>query len=171
MAINPRYFFVANLVVFQLGWFLAVLGGNAALFIILPLILLHFVLSPSKLQDFLAVVLAVLLGLLHDGLLIRSKVLLIDFHTDFPPFWLVSLWALLGITLLHSLKWIYDRPLIAAIAGAIAAPLSYLAGVKLSTAEWGQPLDLSLLCIGLIWLFLLPLHRYIFLKVKHYANL
>jgi hypothetical protein len=170
LKINARYFFIANLVLFQLGWFLAIFGGDAALLIIIPLILLHFILSPSRSQDFLAVFLAVLFGLLHDSLLIYVGILLIDSHNFLPPLWLISLWALLGITLLHSMKWIYERPWIAAVSGAIAAPLSYLAGVKLSTAEWGQPLTICLLTIALMWLLLLPLHRFLFLRVKHYAK-
>lgn len=170
LKINARYFFIANLVLFQLGWFLAVFGGDAALLIIVPLILLHFLFSPSKSHDVLAVFLAVLFGLLHDSLLIYSGVLLIDSKSISPPLWLISLWALLGVTLLHSMKWIYERPLIAAVSGAIAAPLSYLAGVKLSPAEWGQPLTICLLAIALMWLLLLPLHRFLFLRLKHYAK-
>lgn len=170
LKIHARYFFIANLVIFQLGWFLAVLGGNLALVVIIPLILLHFVFSPSRLLDLLALGLAVLLGLLHDSLLITFGLLLIDSHSIFPPVWLVSLWALLGITLLHSMKWIYERPWIAAVSGAIAAPLSYLAGVKLSPAEWGQPLVVCLLTIAFMWLLLLPLHRFLFLRLEHYAK-
>ena len=170
LKINARYFFIANLVIFQLGWFLAVLGGNAGLLIIIPLIFLHFVFSPSRLLDLLALGLSVLLGLLHDSLLITFGLFLIDSHSIFPPVWLISLWALLGITLLHSMKWIYERPWIAAVTGAIAAPLSYLACVNLSPAEWGQPLVVCLLTIAFMWLLLLPLHRFLFLRLEHYAK-
>ena len=75
LKINARYFFIANLVIFQLGWFFAVLGGNAGLLVIIPLIFLHFVFSPSRLLDLLALGLAVLLGLLHDSLLITFGLL------------------------------------------------------------------------------------------------
>lgn len=167
---NGRYFFIANLVLFQLGWFLAVLGGDIALLIIIPLIVLHFVFSPSRLLDLFSLFLAVLLGVLHDSLLISFGFLLIDSQSILPPLWLISLWALLGVTLLHSMNWIYERPWIAAVTGAIAAPLSYLAGVKLSTAEWGQPLTICLLTIALMWLLLLPLHRFLFLRLKHYVE-
>lgn len=170
MAISSRYFTIANLVIFQLGWFLAVLGGNTGLAIIIPLIILHFIYSTSKSQDAIAVLLLIFFGLLHDTFLISMNYLLIDAHGFLPPLWLISLWALLGITLLHSMKWIYERPWIAAVSGSIAAPLSYLAGVKLSPAEWGQPLESCLLVIALMWLLLLPLHRFLFLRLKHYAK-
>lgn len=169
MAINTRYFIITNLVIFQLGWLLAVLGGNTGLAIIIPLIILHFIYSPSKSQDAIAVLLLIFFGLLHDTFLISMNYLLIDAHGFLPPLWLLSLWALLGITLLHSMKWIYERPWIAAVSGSIVAPLSYLAGVKLSPAEWGQPLESCLLVIALMWLLLLPLHRFLFLRLKHYA--
>lgn len=170
MAINSRYFFWINLVVFQLGWFAAILGGNliATLFI-LPALCWHFFYSTCRKDDAISVLICVLLGIGHDSLLLNFNFLVIPGYSVFPPFWLVLLWALLGITLNHSLHWIYERPLIAAVSGAIAAPLSYLAGVKLSDAEWAGSLPQIVFIIAIIWIFLLPLHRVLFLRLKHYG--
>ncbi len=170
MAINSRYFFWVNLLLFQLGWFAAILGGNlvAALFI-LPALSWHFFYSPCKKDDLLAVLICLALGICHDSLLLHLNLLVIPEYPLFPPMWLILLWALLGATLNHSLRWIYERPIIAAVSGAIAAPLSYLAGVNLSIAEWAGSLRQVIFIIAIIWLFLLPLHRFLFLRLRHYV--
>jgi Protein of unknown function (DUF2878) len=170
MAINSRYFFWINLVFFQLGWFAAILGGNliASLFI-LPALCWHFFYSPCRRDDLLAVVICLVLGICHDSLLLNLNLLAIPQYPVFPPLWLILLWALLGITLNHSLRWIYERPMIAAVLGAIAAPLSYLAGVKLSDAEWAGSLPQIIFIIVAMWIFLLPLHRFLLLRLKHYV--
>jgi Protein of unknown function (DUF2878) len=170
MAINSRYFFWINLVFFQLGWFAAILGGNltASLFI-LPALCWHFFYSPCRRDDLLAVVICLVLGICHDSLLLNLHLLVIPQYPIFPPLWLIMLWALLGITLNHSLRWIYERPMIAAVLGAIAAPLSYLAGVKLSDAEWAGSLSQAIFIIAIIWVFLLPLHRFLFLRLRRYV--
>lgn len=170
MVINPRYFFWINLILFQLGWFAAILGGNTgAISFILPALCWHFFYCTHKKEDFILVLLCIFLGIMHDSFLLNSGFLIIPRHFVFPPVWLILLWALLGITLNHSLKWIYERPLVASVSGAIAAPLSYLAGVKLSEAEWAGSLPQIVFIIAVIWVFLLPLHRFLFLRLRHYV--
>jgi hypothetical protein len=170
MVINSRYFFWINLILFQLGWFAAILGGNTgAILFILPALCWHFFYCPHKKEDFILVLLCVFLGILHDSFLLNYGFLIIPHHFVFPPVWLILLWALLGITLNHSLKWIYERPLVAAVSGAIAAPLSYLAGVKLSEAEWAGSLPQIVFIIAVIWVFLLPLHHFLFLRLRRYV--
>jgi prepilin signal peptidase PulO-like enzyme (type II secretory pathway) len=170
MAMNSRYFFWINLILFQLGWFAAVLGGNlVAVLFILPAIAWHFFYSHCKKEDSIALGICVLLGICHDSVLLNFNFLIIPGYLTFPPLWLILLWALLGITLNHSLKWIYERPLISAVSGAIAAPLSYLAGVKLSDAEWAGSLSQIIFIIAAMWVFLLPLHRFLLLRLKNYV--
>jgi len=170
MAISPRYFFVINILIFQAGWFAAVLGGDlfATLFI-LPALVFHFVFTPSKKEDFIAVILCISLGMVHDSLLLSQNLLKIDQHLYFPPIWLILIWSLLGISLLHSLRWVYEKPLFSSLFGTIAAPISYLAGVKLSESQWTGSMTKIILVIAIIWLFLLPLHRLIFLRLKGYV--
>ncbi|MBK8186171.1 MAG: DUF2878 domain-containing protein [Cellvibrio sp.] len=171
MAIKSQYFFWINLVLFQIGWFAAILGGNLlAIFIILPALSWHFFYSHCKKDDVIALLICLIMGIGHDSLLLNLNLLIIPQQAHFPPLWLISLWALLGITLNHSLRWIYERPMIAAVLGTIAAPLSYLAGVKLSDAEWAGSLTQIIFIIAAIWIFLLPLHRFLFLKLRHYVQ-
>lgn len=164
-------FTIANAVLFQIGWFVCILCGSlwAGIFT-LAAITFHFVISSRRLDDAIAVFIAIALGLFHDSLLLHTGHIQFVESVYLPPLWLVCLWALLGITLNHSLVWIYSRPLWSGLLGAIAAPLSYLAGVSLSSAEWSSPLLEVLPIIAILWLAILPLHRFLSLRVLSYVQ-
>jgi len=164
-------FTIANAILFQVGWFVCVLCGSlwGGIFT-LAAIIFHFVIVPQRRDDMVAVVIAIALGVLHDSLLLHSGHIQFAESDYLPPLWLICLWALLGITLNHSLAWIYCRPLWSALLGAIAGPLSYLAGVKLSSAEWSTPLHEVLPIIAILWLVVLPLHRFLSLRVLSYVQ-
>lgn len=164
-------FTITNVLLFQFGWFVCILCGSfwAGLFT-LAAIIIHFFISQHRLNDIVAVLIAVVIGLIHDSLLVHGGLIKFVESGYLPPLWLTCLWALLGITLNHSLVWIYSRPMWSALLGAIAAPLSYLAGVKLSSAEWSSPLFVVLPIIAILWLVVLPLHRFLSLRVLSYVQ-
>lgn len=164
-------FTITNAVLFQVGWFVCILCGSfwAGVFTLVA-IAFHFMIVQQRRDDAVAVLIAIALGLLHDSLLLHSGQIQFAESAYLPPLWLVCLWALLGITLNHSLVWIYSRPLWSALLGAIAAPLSYLAGVSLSSAEWSSPLVHVLPIIAIMWLAVLPLHRFFSLRVLSYVQ-
>jgi hypothetical protein len=164
-------FTIANAVLFQVGWFVCILCGSlwAGIFT-LAAITVHFFISRQRREDAIAVLIAIALGVLHDSLLLHSGQIQFAESAYLPPLWLVCMWALLGITLNHSLVWIYSRSLWSAFLGAIAAPLSYLAGVSLSSAEWSSPLVEVLPIIAILWLIVLPLHRFLSLRVLSYVQ-
>ncbi len=164
-------FTITNALLFQVGWFVCILCGSfwAAIFT-LSAIVFHFSISRQRLDDLVAVVLAIALGLLHDSLLLHSGHIQFVESTYLPPLWLISLWVLLGITLNHSLVWIYLRPLWSALLGAVGAPLSYLGGVKLSSAEWSSSMIEVLPIIAILWLGILPLHRFLSVRVLSYVR-
>ena len=162
---------ITNALLFQVGWLVCILCGSfwAGVFTLIALVF-HFVVYKQQLADVIAVLLAVVIGLIHDSLLLHAGYIVFAEAIYLPPFWLVCLWALLGIALNHSLVWIYSRPLWSSLLGALAAPLSYLAGVKLSSAEWSSPLVEVLPIIAILWLVVLPLHRLISLRVLSYVQ-
>lgn len=164
-------FTITNVLLFQVGWLVCILCGSfwAGIFT-LAAITFHFSISPQRRNDALAVLIALVLGLLHEMLLLHGGYIQFVESEYLPPLWLLCLWALLGITLNHSLVWIYSRPLWSASLGAIAAPFSYLAGVKLSSAEWSSPLLEVLPIIAILWLTILPLHRFLSLRVLSYVQ-
>jgi hypothetical protein len=162
---------LANILYFQIGWFVCILFGDLWAFLFtLTVLSLHFYASKLKQSDAILVSLALVLGLIHDTILIHVDILQFPGGPSFPPFWMMCLWALLGITLNHSMNWIYERPRWAAVFGAVFAPLSYLAGAKLSGAQWLSSVTVAMFTIAIMWLFVLPLHRWVSLKVLSYAK-
>jgi hypothetical protein len=53
------------------------------------------------------------------------------------PAWMLLQWALLGAVLRHSFGWIRGRYALAALLGAVAAPLSYAGGERLGALSLG----------------------------------
>ena len=157
-------FNIINAVVFQVGWFICVLYGNlwAGLFTAVTLIL-HFKYTPVRRGDLVALVLALAFGVIHDAILLGGGLIQFAETRAMSPLWVLCVWVLLGINLNHSLRWVYERPWIGALLGAICGPLSYLAGERLSSANWTSSnllLDVVPLLV-IMWALVLPLHRWL----------
>jgi hypothetical protein len=168
---KPLLFIVLNALIFQIGWLVCILMGTRwALVFTFCAFAFHFYATPLRLADAIAVVIAVLIGLVHDAILLYWEHISFAETRYIAPLWIICLWGLLGTNLNHSLHWIYQRPWIAAGLGAICGPITYLAGVRLSTAEWSSPLTEVLPLISVLWLFVLPLHRFLSLRILAYVE-
>ncbi len=170
MATNRFLLNIVNALLFQLGWFICVLSGSmkAAVFTITAL-LVHFSLSSTRRADVIAVCVAVLIGVIHDALLIQLGLVRFVESSSFPPVWMMCLWVLFALTFHHSIQWIYSRPLWSGVLGALFAPVSYLAGVHLSSAEWSGPLWAIVPIIMALWLVVLPAHRLFCRRIERYV--
>jgi len=73
------------------------------------------------------------------------------------PLWLCCLWLAFAAVLGRSLAWLGVRPLVAAIAGAIAFPLNYWAGLRLGAVEFGYSLPATMAILAVTWAVVLPL--------------
>ncbi len=157
--------FVLNAVIFDLAWLVNVMPAGQGLTWYGPLfsmcwLLFHMAYYPLKrLSDLRLCIIAALIGYAADSLLVISDMMSFPQHAQLggpSTLWMVALWINLALTLNHSLIWLRHRYLLAAILGAIAAPLAYLAGNKLGaiTLEDGY---VSLLSIGLMWMMAMPL--------------
>lgn len=143
-----------NVLLYQLIWFLCVLGGNKGAIAALPLLLIHLALSGSRGADLKMMGFMIFLGLLVDGTL--QQVGFFSFTIPgFPiPFWLMVIWLGLAITPHHSLAWLKNRPLLSAVFGALGGPVAYWAGARLGAASFGWPLLQALGFLSVIWAFI-----------------
>lgn len=147
-----------NLLVFQLGWFVCVIGGNlpALLFTAAALALHHHCIVRSP-REWLMVVAVSLVGLSWDALLAGAG--LVYFSDPIVaglPLWLVCLWLLFATTLGHGLGWLQGHLVAAALAAALVAPLSYYGGTLLNSSHLAEPLLLPLAVMALGWAGLFP---------------
>jgi len=97
--------------------------------------------------------LAALIGLVLDSSLAAAG--LIEFASGvwvhgLTTYWMLSLWMVFATTLRHSLRWLVNRPLMAAAAGALGGPLAYYAGASLGALRVPS-LAAALPVVGALW--------------------
>lgn len=156
-----KNYWLINAFLYQLGWFVCVLAGSlAALGYTLVVTAIHFSVVAGYRWDLIAIPVAVAIGLAHDNLLGYLGVLQYG-GGGWAPLWLSCLWALLGLSLNHAMRWFYERRWAAMLFGGLGGPIAYLGGVRLSDVEWGWSPISGLLLMALLWTFILPLHRFI----------
>jgi hypothetical protein len=158
---------VINFLLFQVAWFVCVISAARHLewIAVISIVLavgIHLLLVKDRKAELQLVLTAGLMGLLLDSILINLDVFIPVSNWDsdnIAPMWLVSLWMLFGITLNHSLRWLQQRYLVAAVMGFIFAPVAYWAGQRLGALTFppDQSPIISLLIIGACWILVTPL--------------
>jgi hypothetical protein len=149
-----KRFWIINLVLFQLCWFVSAGFTDIAWPILVVIIMIHFLLSPTPKND-LRLLLLVPLGIAVDKVLIEFNLFLVP--SSVFPFWLALLWCIFVISFNHSLRWLMDLRLpFIALIGAIAGPMSYRLGVEMGALQLGWNSINALLFLSLVWGLLLP---------------
>jgi hypothetical protein len=152
-----------NLVLFQAGWWACVLlGGSPAhwsgTLIAIGIIGFHLSLSDQAHAEAKLIALAILIGLLWDSLLVRFGLLNYShgmMADTLAPHWIIAIWAIFATTINLSLRWLKNRTIAASLLGAIGAPLSYYAGMKVGSVTMPDQL-LAMTVLGLGWALLMP---------------
>lgn len=155
-----------NFLFFQLGWFACVMGA-ANHHVFWPAIGTFFYVafyiwrSNQSLLELRLVIKTVILGVSADTLL--SHLGYLSFENAWPssylsPFWMWALWALVASTINSSLSWLQNRPILGAMLGGVAGPMSYEAGIRMGAGAWGSGGQVwGLVFIGLTWALAIPL--------------
>lgn len=133
-----------NAMLFNVVWIACVAGSSKQL--IWPAMLSCFILAVYQLipqnrhpTDVKLVAASILLGLIVDTIWVQLGYM--DFTDKRPissvaPGWIIILWVGFALTINHSLKWLKAHPFLPALTGAIAAPVTYYAGIKLGAVEY-----------------------------------
>lgn len=147
-----------NLVIFQIGWLVAVLGGDqyAVLYTLLALAI-HQWLILDHVSEWKLIGIIVVVGCAWDIAMAQGQLLIFPEAIIFGiPLWLICLWVLFATTFQHCLRWMHTRLYLAALFAAIFGPLSYWSGTQISNVKIGEPMWLSILIIGVGWMVLFP---------------
>ncbi len=153
-----------NALLFQAGWFAAVLGaahgraeaGTAAVGIVL---LVQLAFSDDRPGDLKLIAAAAILGFLFDSALVAFGVVVPRtqlFPRPLSPPWMIVLWPNFAATLNGSLVWLEGRNLPSAAFGAIGGPLAYYGGARLGATE-SLPTPAGLLVLAVGWGIATPL--------------
>ncbi|WP_345815952.1 DUF2878 domain-containing protein [Paraburkholderia sp. PREW-6R] len=150
-------------VVGQIGWFVCVLGAAHSqawlgmLFAALA-VAWHLLRVADARREARLLVVTVSIGMIWESLLVYSGLLAYPsgtFIAGVAPYWLGALWALFAIQFNTVYGWLHGRPLLAALLGALAGPLSFRAGAALGAVRFIQPLAAwTVLALG--WCVMLP---------------
>ncbi len=150
--INDRFWIILQASLFNVLWYLSVVGGNDWLIFSVSIIAIHLMISPSKYEDAKIIFIA-LLGIAVDFILLMSGVFVFD---EFP-YWLVILWCGFVLNLGHSLRVlkrfsIFWLVLVGGFSGVYAYTLSW----KLGAVQFSYGFFITAVILFLIWSVLIP---------------
>jgi hypothetical protein len=160
----PPLTIVTNALLFQAGWFAAVLGAArdlpwAGVLGVAIVAAVHLARAARPLPELALLALAVVAGAIFETLIVQAGWLRFDsgmLVAGTAPVWMVALWANFATTLNVSMRLLRSRLLVAALFGAIGGPAAYYAGGKLGAVEFIET-GPALVAIGAGWLVLCPL--------------
>lgn len=153
-----------NFIAFQLGWFACVSSAAIGrpwlgLSVVVSVLLLHLLVAARPRREAALLGLSLCCGLLFDSLLVSGGWVAYRTGQWLPwlaPYWIVAMWPLFATTLNISMRWLHGRQLLAALLGAVAGPLSYLAGERLGALDLAPGLA-PVLALGVAWGLAMPL--------------
>ncbi len=155
---------LVNLAGFQLGWFACVLGAAHGMpwlgpLFALPVLLHHLRAAAAPGAEALLLLVAAFVGLAIDSGLVATGRLAFAEGVLLPglaPYWMATLWLLFASTFNVSLRWLRQRPLLAAVLGAVGGPLAYWAGDGLGAAKILEPAAATHLAVAVAYAVATP---------------
>lgn len=157
-------FVLTNILVFQVGWFVSVVGGAHQMPWLGPLALLfalalHLRAARRPLSELLLVLLCGPFGVVFDSVLVANGWVSYSsgqISASLAPYWIVTMWMLFATTLNVSMRWFRGKPFISALSGLFGGPLSYIAGEQLGGISLLNP-TAALAMLGIGWALMMPL--------------
>jgi hypothetical protein len=160
---------IANALAYQTIWFSAILWGNYGGAVGCVIIAILLGTSKRKSDDIKILAFVMLLGLLVDGTLLQIGFFTFSISGLPIPFWLLTIWLGLAMTINHSLAWFQDKLLLAALFGGLGGSGAYWAGTRMGAASFNWPLPQSLLLLAILWSLIFPTIM-LFSKMLSYAE-
>lgn len=162
---NRALLTAANVVGYQAVWLASVGGAGAGLAWAGPLAAAVFVAAMLAFggrarQDLRLLAVALPLGVLLDTAFAASGWL--RYAEPWPwawaaPIWIWSLWAGFAMTLNHSMAFLRERPLAAALLGLFGGPLAYWAAAgAFDAVSFGAPVPWVMGALAIGWAVVLP---------------
>lgn len=155
-----------NVVGFQAVWLASIGGAGAGLAWAGPVAAAVFVAATlawggKRAEDLRMLVVALPLGFILDSAFAASGWLVYaeaQPWVSLAPVWIWSLWAGFALTLNHSMAFLRDRPVSAALFGLVGGPLAYwTAAGAFDAVSFGAPVAWVLGALAAGWAVALPL--------------
>lgn len=167
-SVNPNVLKIINFAWFQCVWWLLILFQSQAVVGVLCLMVFWLWLTPKVKSDATLILTLMVIGILVDSTLMNAGVFIFENYSNHLviPFWLALLWGAYAATLQHSMGVFEGKPWLCVVAGAIAAPLSYLGGAKLGAVEFGFSTSSTVLVLALVWSVVFPISFVIVQRIQ-----
>jgi hypothetical protein len=161
---KPAAKFITNLILYDAAWTIAALAAaraNLALGIgaMLAVAVVHVVLRVYAPREFPTLLLGVLLGSAADTLWLALGL----FHLTSEPAnlalsaaWFLSLWLGFSSVIAVSLRWMWPRPAIGFLFGALGGPLAYFIAAKIGAITFAEPMWPSLAAVSAQYAIIIP---------------
>lgn len=156
--------FWGNLVGYQVAWFAVVIGAGMGQPWPGVVAALAFVAwqswGPQRALMMRLVGVAVAAGSIIDGALASSGSLVYASpwpSPQWPPPWILAIWAAFAVTLPRSLAFLQGRPWLATAFGAVGGPLAYLAAARMGAVVFPIPPWWGLAALAVAWAVAMPL--------------
>lgn len=154
-----------NAVLYQATWLAAIAGAGHGWWWAGPAALAVFgawqlMVSMQRRADLLLLVCAAVIGFIVDSTLVQAG--LLAFAAPVPwaqlaPVWIVALWMSFALTLNHSLAYLKSHLALAAVLGAVGAPVAYwIAAHAWQALHFVATPKLALGALALAWAVLAP---------------
>lgn len=155
---------IINLSFFKAAWLASVLTAAASMpllgtAVVAIAVLVHIYRAENRQGEIQLLVFAALVGVIWESALVSSGLVQYTAASILPglaPYWIVAMWVLFATTLNVGMRWLKKSILVAAIAGAIGGPMSFLAGQKAGAVIFPDQ-TMALIAISVGWGVLLPL--------------
>ena len=139
-----------NLVGFNIDWFGLVFIGNLFIPIASMIFIAQLWFFRVTKNEMLLIFLVAAAGIGLDHALVYSGVFIFP-GSHGIPLWLTTLWFVFAGTIRHSLAFLENAKLLQLFVGAIFAPLSYIAGAKLSVVYFVPSLGVTYFLLASVW--------------------
>lgn len=157
--------FWITLVAYEAVWFVSVIGAGRglswpALLAVALFAAWRLRVSTRRSVDVRLMAVAFALGLLFDGVLVRSGLLIYAaaWPAGIAPAWILALWLAFALTIVPLFGYLQGRPWLAALFGAIGGPMAYLGAARgWQAVRFMPPAWHALLWLALGWGITLPL--------------
>ena len=156
-------FLFLNAALYQAGWVACALGAAHGLpwagpIVAGSIIAWHLARARRAIDELTLVAVAAASGFVFETALLQTG--WIAYPGDSParslaPLWMVALWGLFATTFNVSLRALRERPVIAAVLGAVGAPAAYYAGERLGALDLVSPAP-ALAAIAIGWAVATP---------------
>jgi hypothetical protein len=128
--------------------------------VVAVLLTIQLALHPERWRELTLITAVGVLGTVVDSL--KATTGLLSYREGYPgigwlcPLWITAMWLNFATTINGALSWLKGKYILAALLGAVAGPLNYLAGARMGAIDLNLALVPTFLILAVVWGIVIP---------------